>query len=283
MKKAILISTFLLPALAQAQNTTQSATAPQVSSFVVDNNHFYEVSGCVPGSDAAFYSQHGGGRQLRTITTNSAGTAFVKGDQHFTPALLVNDNSANKGGITGSGQVAYAGGPDFTLNNLTAMVHTATATLTWEAAINITADMSFVILRSTDGVSYTQAGEVKANGGGILSPYTYSEALPEATGAYYRIAVKEGATRTRYTSDPMLLQENGISIYPTLATDYIHISTSGNSNAKYTVTNSDGKRVASGRLTGTQSSIPVAMLSAGAYLITVEGEAGKTTARIMKE
>lgn len=283
--KNILLSSLasLTVGTVSAQASMPAVTPLQVACFTVDDTRYYDITGCVPGSEAAFYSRPDGGELLRSALADGAGHLQAKGDSHFRPAFVINEKLSAKCSTHGSGIVSFTAAPEFELRGLKAVVQEGRTSLSWEATVATSKDLWFVVERSADGSSYAAAGKVA--GTSLKATYAFQEALPGAVGAYYRLAVlsKDGMRRY-YTTSPEWLGGPGVTIYPTRTSgDIIIALPAGNETAKYRVCNSEGKQMLSATLPARQNRVDLSSLPAGIYLVTVQVNAGPVTMRIVRE
>lgn len=75
----------------------------------------------------------------------------------------------------------------------------------------------------------------------------------------------------RYTSNPMkIVKEHLVMVYPTLFENKLHIDLSNTSvNDRYSIINTQGQEVQSGKLTGNNTIIKTADLASGMYFIKI--------------
>lgn len=163
--------------------------------------------------------------------------------------------------------------------------------LNWVAATEIN-NAYFIVLRSKDGVNFTEIGRVNASGA-YSGSYSFVDAAPVAGYNYYRLKQvdKNGVYKL---SGVIKINQNTVDynavVYPTIVSSVLNYAVESPKAVKLTVVVSDvtGKMVSSsvqGFGAGTtQKNINVSALASGVYLLTVSDNEGgfKKTIRFSK-
>lgn len=141
----------------------------------------------------------------------------------------------------------------------------------------------FTILRSKDGVNFTEIGKVNASGANGGASYTFNDAAPSAGFNYYRLKQVDKNSIFKLSG---IIKVNlnatdvNAMIYPTVVTSVVNYSIESPKALKLTVMVTDvrGKiintSVQSFTAGTTQKSVNVSALASGVYLLTVSDNEG---------
>lgn len=169
------------------------------------------------------------------------------------------------------------------------------ASLTWTTA-NETGFSHFVVERSVNGVDFTNAAVVFANGnaGNALAKYGFKDNLStfKVPVVYYRLKMVDVSGSFKY-SDVVIIRlaqpENqtiAISTFPNPATNEIRVTIPANwqnDQLQYTIYSINGQQVKSTSGTGVQTQvINVSNLTEGNYVIRVSNGAETATQKFIK-
>lgn len=143
---------------------------------------------------------------------------------------------------------------------------------------------SFVVERSTDGVSFADIGTVAAMGSGD-NAYTFTDAHPPAPGnVLYRLKIVSAFGEPSYSPviSFTLTGSGSVSVYPNPATTGVTLQTAGNSflNTPVKLLDLSGRLISEQVITGQQQYIDLHRVPAGIYLLQL---AGGTTMKVVKE
>lgn len=275
MKKNLLILGFAI--LAFQNNSFALSTTNRIYAFTyeAEGTQYYQVTGCVAGSDVAFYSTPQGGVELSRQVTDNNGALQVAGSKDFSPAFAVSIPDPNKANVRGTGMVSFIGDKEFTMSKVGASSNGENVTISWNAAVNDPGNYTFELLKSINGVVFSAVNTQGATTLNMIG-YSFDDNLSSGTDAWYevRITGKNGVT---YTSQPIYVNNgSGISLYPTITSNVINLQLSaGNQNPAYKILNQEGQVLKSGTLTSSLSTLSVADFVPGNYLVQVAGS--KTT------
>ncbi len=137
---------------------------------------------------------------------------------------------------------------------------------------------SQILESSSDGVSF----EALASFGPTQTSFRYT---PNKTGnIYYRIKA-ESIINQNATSNIVSLRANPHKLYQvsTLVTSQIRVQSNSNNNFDYSIIDAVGRTIIRGHAKNDLQLIPVQQLPAGMYFLTLSGEQGKQTERIIKQ
>ena len=167
---------------------------------------------------------------------------FLDVDVGQTFVLMIDDRSG-----TGKGfHMEFFGPPTIsctpfslpvTLTAFTGYVSGSVNILEWTAASQM-ANTAFLIERSADGLEFLEIGRVEGAGSTSQSiDYIYTDELPPAGTAYYRLAMVAADGERSYTSVIVVTRETGsvIRIYPNPAFGIIKVSQQATPDHLYTI------------------------------------------------
>jgi hypothetical protein len=182
------------------------------------------------------------------------------------------------------------------LNNFTAMLHNNKAELNWSTSSEINAS-HFVVQRSTDGISFKDAGIVFAAGNSTdLNRYSFNDNLLSITNSvvYYRLCTVDIDGKTEFSDVRMIrltgLTENKLSIlaYPNPVSSELRVTIPAawqNKNVTFEIIQFNGQSI-SRMITsnaGQTQIIDVHSLPQGNYLVVAICDNERATARISKQ
>lgn len=236
--------------------------------YEVDGARTYMVSGCVPGSQIAYYSEATGGDVLKTATVDAQGHSISVANGDFAPAFVLDENSSGDNGVAGNRMVSFVGEKEFALRNTEIHAQGNSISLNWNAAVPHPDAYHFEILKSTNGADFSVIGTENA---ASASEWLYS--FTDQTGSSdtrYELRITNGNGIT-FTSQPLATAGSGVvTVFPTVAGNVINVRLNGNiKNSEYGIINSKGQIVRSGTLNQMQTSLSIDNLSPGNYIIQV--------------
>jgi hypothetical protein len=256
---------------------------PRVKSYEIDGIYTYEISGCVPGSDLAFYAEKNGSTYLKTVAADNQGKLTLAAAKDFRPAFVLNVNKRNSSGKAGSGKVSFFTGPEFSIKEMDAAYKDGTAYIQWQASANNSQNQVFEVLKSTDGQVYQPIMLLQAYAVS-QAPYYCMDPAPGNT-AFYKLKIRNSEDGSEYITRPVPLKNiPDIKVYPTLAGNSINIQLGvQHKNAAYNILNAEGRLICSGTLNHTNNHIMLPDIPAGGYFIRIyKGSDNLITARFSK-
>ena len=172
------------------------------------------------------------------------------------------------------------------LNYFTSIQGAGSVALHWQTASETDADY-FAVQRSTTGKPFSEQGRVSAYGTSTAPlAYQFDDKDPPAL-AYYRLKLVD--TDGSYTYSPTLVVarvRGGISVYPTVVTDVVHIVRSYPADHRLDVSvySAAGRRVLVGQLADGDNQLSVAHLPWGLYRLVIHDKATDelTTTNLIK-
>jgi hypothetical protein len=237
MKRNLLIFGFAILALQNHCFAIGGTNRINAFTFEAEGTQYYEVTGCVPGSDVAFYSTPQGGVELSRQATDYNGTLQVQGNKKFNPAFAVSIPNLNYANIAGTGMVAFIGSKEFTMGKLGTESDGENLTISWNAAVNDPGNYTFELLKSVNGIVFSSVTTQVAKSFNTTA-YSFDDILASGIDAWYevRISGKNGLT---YTTKPIYVNNGtGISLYPTITNDVINLQLSSSGrNPAYKIIN----------------------------------------------
>lgn len=283
MKKNILIFVVTLISFSGNSFATDNTKSLRAVYYEVEETLVYEVSGCVPGSDIAFYSNRGGGVHMKDATVDNNGCGRIIADKKFTPALVANTDHKNGTGVAGSGTVCMIGEKEFALNNMQIESDERKILLSWDVSVRDKNEYVFEVLKSTNGAAYELQTTLMPSALAMVS-YSYTDDVKSDDFVSYEIRIS-GKNGVNYTSRP-LIPGNGddFLLYPTVTTDQVYIRVNDRmQTASYNIIDMQGKTVMSGKLDGMQSGISVKSFAAGDYIFQVATPGQKSIKKFVKQ
>lgn len=157
------------------------------------------------------------------------------------------------------------------LNSFSAQLNSdKTVTVKWK--VDEQQDVvSYIVERSTDGYTFSQAGVVFPAMN--TESYSYIDANPVAGKNYYRLRIKETNGKLTYSQTVIVSLKAGIvvSLYPNPVIDKLTIQQFGTvQNKTAMLTDAQGKLLQSIRLTGFQQMVDMERYAPGLYLLKME-------------
>lgn len=158
-----------------------------------------------------------------------------------------------------------------------ASVKTSAIELTWKTASETNNDY-FTIERSIDGIHFFPLAFADGNGNSNeIVRYFYTDENPYQGLAYYRIKQTDFDGKSDYSQvlpiDFMDQKLPWLNVYPSPATDFIHVSTDETSiNQPYNICNALGAIVETGICQKTEFNISIADFEEGAYYFSINNQ-----------
>ena len=174
-----------------------------------------------------------------------------------------------------------------TLTNFTVSAQGSTAHLNWTTGNEVNS-AHFIILKSTDGINFTEIGKVSA-AGNSTSDISYSFADPNlgVGTSYYRLAQYDIDGKVHYSETKTLSRDGvtGIKVVPNPNNGSFQVVLEGlgEKSAKLVLLNSLSQAVYSAETNGGSSGINIQHLSSGVYYLQVVSENGIIVEKIVKE
>ncbi len=279
------MKTFLFLIAIVAGDSVAAQQSKSISSFHyrAENTVYYEVKNGVPNSDIAFYSERHGGKLLKAEKLNESGSFSIVANEEFKPAFVLNSPEENEQGVKGSGKVYFMEAREFTIRDIKPGPADKIVSFAWTASTDPAKNISFEVLKSYDGVSWTTVADINAYKNDLESEYSFTE-HSEVAGSFYKVKVNNSAEGNRYTSQPFAMnRQNEVKVYPTNANSKITIEIAGETQTEYAVANTIGQVVMSGILSKGANEIQIQNLPAGLYIVNVISGANSYSEKIVKE
>lgn len=253
----------------------------QLSFFKAEGRVFYEVHGCRPKTDVAFYSNRGGGKLIKTMTVDDAGCLRVCAQDGFRPAFVLNSGAFNAVGRRGTGKVYFFDYMEFNFDAFEFSVQQNAATLSWKAEVLNGNEMFFDVQKSLDGVAFTKYAIIDAHTNQGLHQYAVTD--QNYGDAFYRIIVQHRTKGTRYTSTILGIENSGVKVLPTASNGEFTLRIKKKDiGAKYDIINQQGQLIASGLFERETSVIDASAYASGAYFVVVYASGDKHTAKFFR-
>lgn len=275
MKTILLAGVMLFSTAIQAQDFSALV-------YSAEGSDYYQISGALPQSAVAFYSEHGGGKLLYQQAVNESGILKYSTGKKFSPAFILNTTNTSTGKKGSNMVFHFTGQNEFTIENIKAKQQDDNAVITWDAAVTDVAAYEFIIMKSMDGAHFNTVATVQPHSTQVV-PYQYTDKNAEA-GAYYQVQVHGKKKNLDYYSRKSLLNnDNAIRVYPTVFTDNITVELNNTEQPQpYLIKNMQGQTVQKGVLKEANNKIEVKALASGVYFIKVESGPMQTTKKIIK-
>lgn len=185
-----------------------------------------------------------------------------------------------------------SGGPlPIKLSNFTAAKNSADVVLQWQTEYEQNSDY-YTVQQSTDGINFTNIGKVQAKGtSSVVSSYQFTDnsisTLTNAKALYYRLVSTDKDGRTQNSSIISVRMDagkpDGLTVLQNPVADQLNLqlSSSVKENGTIIITDVYGRQLISKSVplhTGNVfTAIPVHMLAAGNYYVTLINSSGKQT------
>ena len=143
----------------------------------------------------------------------------------------------------------------------------------------------YIVEYSTDGISYSTAGEVVSANNTSRSIYLYRHTTINTTNVYYRLKMSELNGTHKYS--PVIRigpdKETGVKIYSTFITTGLVNIISWQPVERVTITNTTGIQLFSKEMNGATGyfNIPIPALQKGLYIIRVSGKDFQQTEKLV--
>jgi hypothetical protein len=262
----------------------QRPPSVNVLSYVIENQHFLSVRGCVPGSDVELYSSSSGGERVNVKAADEKGTASFSFRSKPRVAFALNHNRLNAAGVAGNGQIQTIGAPELVVREMKAS-SSGGVRITWKAGV-ASKDWTFVVQRSRDNRQFEDVGTVAPHlTNGTVTSYSLDDKEPgDAPYMYYRV-------RARHTSGEEIVCGNDLVKFgpkafftasPTVFNNSVQlVMDSDKLPATYTVTDMAGRtKYASGTVKSAKQSITLS-LQPGSYIISVMDRKGRASSQVL--
>lgn len=315
MKKTIILSLLLLCfGLINAQDCpTGNAGTSAPATRSVSNGQFYLEYETDALGTANFNALQGGALQTAiTINGTSNGVTvtnlgITKGDltnPNGNPFRIRTDNDIFGGGGSFTGTVTFnfsgaSGFTDITCNYVAGILpvmyarfnaekQAKTALLSWTTGSEINNDY-FVIERSNDNKDYIAIGEIKGAGNSAdFVDYRFTDENPTKGMNYYRLRqVDFDGTENMSAVKLVQIDNHGkstLTVYPTFTNNNVTIDLTDYHEAELNaeILSVSGVSIRTLTLSGaTKSTVNVADLTPGLYLMSVQSKSGVATAKFM--
>jgi hypothetical protein len=250
--------------------------------YSAEGSDYYQISGALPQSAVAFYSESGGGKLLYQQAVNESGILKYSTGKKISPAFILNTANASTGKKGSNMVFHFTGQKEFTIENIKAKQQEDNAVILWDAAVTDVNAYEFIMMKSTDGVNFNNVATIEPHSTSITS-YQYIDKNAEA-GAYYQVQVHGKKKNLDYYSRKALLNnDNAIRVYPTAFTDIITVELNNMEQPQpYLIENMQGQTVQKGVLKDISNKIEVKDVASGVYFIKVASGAMQTTKKIIK-
>ncbi len=274
----IIFSAIYINANAEAGHSINPVT---LAWYEVNDQHIFEVSGCTPNSQVAYYSEVTGGKMLKEISTDAQGHSSVVEGHNFQPAFAINESEPGTNGVKGNNMVSYTGTKEFTLKDIQLQSISSGVILNWNAAVTIPGTYHFEILKSTNDGAFMQIGTIESTSASMLA-YSFID-NEVSSNAKYELQITNGTIT--YTSTPLLAETNhGIVVFPAITNNAINIRLSDfETGDMYRIVDNIGRTVQSNILSGAQTTISVSNLAPGTYTMNVINKNKIESARFIKK
>ncbi|MEY2829465.1 MAG: hypothetical protein RIQ33_1323 [Bacteroidota bacterium] len=294
MQKYILTAAFILASfvLAQSQNVSTAnkydiklhPEKPELSTqnkfsancFQVGEMVYSVIENAIPNSSLQFYSTIHGGKLIAQCKTDDIGFSQMAFSVKAMPGFTINRLAGN----AHDGFVEHFIEKEFVLESFEAQKNGTTISLNWKANASSKNQITFEILKSTDGKNFTVIHSQLANNSEQVSNYNFTETF-NATSSYRLRIIKNGKT-IRYTTSAINSAINSIyNIYPTLSSTTIHIDSNDDiiEPTPYYIINVSGEILQRGTLDKVKNEVAINELTAGIYIIQI----GTVSKKFIKE
>ena len=193
--------------------------------------------------------------------------------------------------ITQLASLASGGPLPIKLSNFTAAKNSADVLLQWQTEYEQNSDY-YTIQQSTDGINFTNIGKVQAKGNSsVISSYQFTDnsisTLTNAKALYYRLISTDKDGRTQNSSIISVRmdagKQDGLMVLQNPVADQLNLQLSSavKENCTIIITDVAGRQLISKsvplQIGNIFTAIPVHMLAAGNYYITLINSSGKQT------
>ncbi len=173
------------------------------------------------------------------------------------------------------------------LNTFNGGIENNKASLWWSTTNEINFN-KFIIERSNDAINFINAGEIIAKNTTGINNYQFTDNTPLSGNTWYRLRMVDKDGSVRYSQLIALRSKSGIKLnaYPNPVINILGIAYEKATKGTIAkIINLDGKVIISQSLQegSTVSSLNVANLTRGNYLIVVENGTDKQTAKFVKQ
>ena len=234
---------------------------------------------------------------LRVVRTagNSCATALTAPYDVITPSATGVFGSYSNGYYiefqTPAFSTFFIAGPSIALPlqllSFTGQYNGENVTLRWNTENEVNTAL-FAIERSANGRDFSEIGTVEAAGNALQKTYSFTDNIPLATTTYYRLKMMDKDGKFTYSTvvhfTPGRLTRLMLSPNPSRSIVVLQHPNARN-RAKIIVVDINGKMVMEQNVDrgSLQSSLSVAGLSAGSYLVIYENEGERLTTKLVKE
>lgn len=277
-KNLILFFCIICPSI--SLEAKPDANSIKLTWYQVNNEFTYEVNGCIPNSQIAYYSEVTGGKLLKLSSADQRGYGIIHEKLDFHPAFALNQKEPGANGIKGNSTVSFTVIKEFNLKDIHIEKDPSGIVLQWNAAVSAPEMYHFEILKSINGKAFTEIGIVKSLSAEMI-PYSFNDNTGNDD-VVYKLRITNGATT--YTSDPLILEsDNGIIVFPTITNSVINIRIRNfTSESMYRIINNNGQSVSTGILQQSQTIVPISDLIPGTYIMQVTYKNKFTNTKFVK-
>lgn len=270
MKKLFLLLTASFSCVATYAQKEQTKVLDAYT-YVAEGKTYCHVLNGTPGAEASFYSERWGGKQLKSEVQDATGKMEFC-EKVFSPAFVID---------RGTGKVFQMDGHEFSINDPETNIESGLKTISWKATADMNKDMSFVVMHSNDGNKWEAVEVIAAIKTPVELKYLVNDANIDAL--LYKIIVMNGK-EVRYTSPVMSVSNKMVSVYPTVVNNKMTIELRAEvTNVSYTISNISGQVMRTGKVMTGKNEINVTELSAGNYMVNIDGSDIHLSEKIVKQ
>lgn len=262
----------------------QQPPSVNVLSYVVGNQHFLSVKGCVPGSDVELYSASSGGRRVNIKTADEKGSASFSFGAKPAVAFALNHNRLNEAGVAGNGQVKTIGDPELVVKEVDASA-AGGVRISWKAGV-ANSDWTFIVQRSSDNRQFEDVGTVAPRlTNGTVTSYSLDDKEPgDASYLYYRVRARHISGEEVDCGEDLVKfgPKAFFTASPTVFNNSVQLVMDKDKlPATYMVTDMAGRiKFASGTVSSAKQAINLS-LQPGSYIISVTDKKGKASSQLL--
>jgi hypothetical protein len=247
-------------------HTYAAFTGTTLIHFTVDDQAYYLISNCNPGSNVELFSQKWGGKGLMTLLADSTGSARVKTDTSFKPAFALNRNRRNENGKIGNGTVGFTPEAEFSLDNMTMSLSGDNVQINWQGKACNDTLINYTVVKTKNGTT-----DVLCTYTGNKDGQYYSYVGEYDADAVYSIQIFNITAGLRYqTPINVAGRTNEIQVFPTVVSNNVNIIVPAkNAVNEYRIIDMQGRVVMSGALYTGKNNLSLKNLAPGNYLVSV--------------